>query len=435
MTKHLVPRLDTIRRGLFLLIIATLSAALGSIAFGKLTLFVPPSVDPLASCQAMLTTLVQVLAAVLGISLAVLFLTAQTSELARRTRSATQLLRSRELMVALGFFTSALITGILTLARSPQIVRDGSYEWIDVNIAIAIASFLLLLPVVLSQMENMDPVLLGTRFAKRVTVVRIQQYGLASVTKDPTSGRWKCALQTHSVGVGVPDPLGPFHEVVMRAVDGHDRLLLVQLVRLLLDRVACLSGGRLPSEAVQVRLQRKRGRARFHRPASTSEQLAVTLHVLHYVVRRAWKMREEWGGLDVARHPFVSSLSDLIAHLASTGAPSEVIVLCEVAVLRICLAFAKIPAWGTLEPLTRFADALSALDVSGYPAEAEFGGRILGVLGVRTTQTTPSRAEHVTNSLPSHVMDQFRAAEASAQGDRDWLPNMIDDDPWATWPI
>lgn len=425
--------LSVIRRWVSLTIVAGLVIFVMLVILRQLQVYAPPTTvaGRADSVQSLLGTLVSALAAVLGISLAVLFLTAQTSDLARRTRTVGELYRSRELIVALSFFLLALALTLVTLARADLLLASSDYRWVDISLGLTLASFLLLIPVALLQIENLDPRALGRKFARRVTVSAIGDYGLVQVGKD-SEGRMRLSLVTHGVTRRLADPLGPSHEVIMLAVESKDRLLLNQLVRILLSPIAKLAGTALaiePSRAPTL-LRTPMRRLRLIRSIDPTSQLLVATHIVHYLIRRARNLRSEWGDRDVARHGFVTALSDLIDSLADARAPQDTVILCELAIKHICVAYADVTPWGRTEPLNDFVETIVALRHKGYDEAADVGGSILGYLRVHTAQLSSTRSPSYACALDARTKKVAEAGTESASAGVHWQPGPERLDPW-----
>lgn len=432
--------MSLIRRILtFAIVIATL-LCFAAIYYNQLSLFRAPQKeeDIATALFYLLSTLVQTLGAITGIAVALLFLTAQFVSRPGTSRLLREVYWGPTGVLTMACFFSAISVGVLTLARVSILLENHDYRWADVNIVLAIATIALLCPLVLLQFENINPYAVARRLARRITVGRICAYGLAHVCTELTPpGRIRYAIRRWRLDHGHDDPLGGFHEVVMQAVDAHDRVLLSLLVRLLLSRIAVVNA--VPYQLVSTPRLNVAPRhlmycwlyTHFRRPRSDSNRVAVTLHILHYIVRRARNMVAEWKGRDVVRQAFVRDIIDLIETLRLRDSTNQIIVLAEFAILHICLSYTTVPRYGRIEPLAALYVTATNLYENGRVNEATLCTEILAVIAVRTGQLPPSaRLEFEKELSPGHLVDVYRSAMSRAIAEVDWLPGNVEEDPW-----
>lgn len=411
------------------LLVSTLAG--GAIISGHLRVFVVPesAVQAMQLGSSFVGTLVQSVAGAMGIAIAVLFVTAQIGSQPRRARTLRELYRSGELATTLGFFLTTLVIGVAALIRMDALIIARDTRLIDLTVVFALASFLLIVPLVLLQLENMDPVLLGTKLVRRVTPRSIGAFGLVVIEAEghpPFEPRYW--LQRHGMGHGSRDPLGPMHELVMQAVGEDDRVLLSHLTRLLADRSAALLKVRLfPLERISLNTPPDRtpiGSARDY-----PNLLATTLHILHYMVRRAANLTREWADRDVARHPFILDIEDLAGSISDRKSSEQLIQLCLFAILHISLAYADVKPHGA-EPLRRLPLLAHLLNSRGKTSEAQLTGTLGAVIMTRTRQLATDRAPDFQQQLPGPAQLAFDDATAQLKESPRWLPAAEPADPW-----
>ena len=304
----------------------------------------------------------QSLSSILGITIAVLFITAQISSRPRYARTITEIYANKTTFVILSLFFLAISTGIASLAFVSLIVESGDYRILSFNVLVSTISIAFLCPLTLIQIENLSPYLLAMKLAKRVKPLRIYAYQLAQVDIDQDSlGKLRYSLLVWGHDHGRDDPLGPFHEVIMGAVESRDRIQLSALVRLLLQRIARYSAVPYPAKPASTLSQTSEEPKWFNSlylfafaPVSPVDQLRVALHLLHYIVRRAHNLRREWGNLDTVRQQFILNIGDLIQSLNLRKGTEQIIDICLFSVMHICLGYADVPRYGRLEPLRRY---------------------------------------------------------------------------------
>lgn len=381
------------RRVLTIALVVLFVLALLLIYRGSLHFFRPSAHDAetLTIALYILSTLVQSLAAALGVTIAVLFIAAQFGASGQYVRSLVEIYRQRATLTIVGFFVATLAVGLLSLGALANIVRDRRYWVIDLNLALGVMAMLLLLPLVLVQIENLNPYFLAIKLARRISIRRILGYGLVSIEeKAELGGRCKYKLIVWGHQHGREDPLGPFHEIVMIAVRGRDRLQVSALTRILFRRVAQTS--RVPYKLL-ARSGAKRKMGWFARLSSglrvsykASERLAVTLHILHYSIRRCENLRQEWGAIDSVRQQYLLNLADLISALSLREENRQAIEVCLFAMLHFSLAYGDVPRLGEREALTTYFQVAESLFTLGMFFEAELCAELLGVISVVTWQ-------------------------------------------------
>jgi hypothetical protein len=395
-----------------------------------------PSIPADATTVALyvLTTIAQALAALLGMAIAIIFISAQFGPHSQLVRSGIEILKDRTGLGILAFFVAAIITSLISLARVQAIV-GGSTPWVlDFNVLLSVAAVALVVPLVLVQIENLNPFFLAEKLSQTITLERIARYGLVKADRPAASSLPDYRLHVWGHQHGRDDPLGAFHEIVMMAVAKRDRLQLAAFMRLLLKRIARVCGARLPLTPTYPALLPRRPRWRadlvrlFRRPLSVPGRIRVTLHILHYYIRRCQNLRREWGHLDGVRQQYLLSLSDLLDVLAQEPANDACIRACLFAALHISLGYADVPRYGEDEALLRYGAIASALTASGYDAAAHDCASIVGFVAAKTVHLPPPLAETFRAMLPDHHRTAFDVGkQLTVEG---WRDGVGVGDPW-----
>lgn len=430
-----------VRRALLTATFLLLAFLTTTIITGRLRIFDPPPSQPeiLTIALYLLSTLVQSLAAIMGITIAVVFITAQLAVRPNYSRTITQVYRNPTVLLVLLCFISGISLGVYLLSTLHYFIAAQDYRYLDCEIVLAISSILLLVPLTLEQIENLDPYLLAARLARRITTKGIRRYGLADVTPEvgsPQTVAYRLILWGHQHGE--QDPLGAIHEIIMGAVGARDRVQLISLVRLLLKRIAGQAGvpfGRTPSRLTRghrFSWEVARGQIALilGRERCIPDQVTVALHILHYVVRRTANLRREWGDLDAVRQEFLWTLCDLIAALNMRSGTQQVIELCLYAVMHICLSYGNVRRYGRREPLVECYRLVSDLTESAKPRQAELCLQIVALLSVRTHQLPGEPRLRGERMLAPSALATYQAARTLALDQPEWVPGNADRDPW-----
>lgn len=363
-----------------------------------------------------LSTSVQALSAVLGVTIAVLFIAAQFGPTVLLQRGLVAILRERTSLAIISFFLFTILFALATLGALISVIEAGALWIVDLNIVFAGATLLFLGPLVLVQVENLNPHYLGAKLARQITTRAILRYGLARVEVHHGEATPPVLeLVTWSRHHGREDPLGPFHEVVMMAVRARDRVLLDSLMRLLLNRIARAAGTPYPLLADHG-LYRVGGLARALRrleAEETSRCIAISLHLLHYFVRRAAHLIQEWGEINGVRQQFLWNLHDLVASLCKRSGNAAVLELGLFAAFHIDLSYAQVPATAEDEVLVGFATLATELEKRGYAELGYLGASLLASLSVSTRHTPREVLASLQEALSPELRERFRRAVAA----------------------
>jgi hypothetical protein len=426
-----------LRRGLAALILLGFAVATVAVVRGVAHFFLPYAMaaDTLSAAINLLSTLVEGIASIIGITIAVLFITVQTSNRPNFTRALNELYSDKTVAVFVTFFFAALVGDVLSFSYLSRVLSADALWVLDLDVILSLSAILFLGPVILLQMENINPLLLAVKLCSRVTPRRIRAYQLATIEADASAhGRYLCTLNIWGQQHGLLDPLGAMHEVIMTAVESRDRVLLAGLNRTLLRRIARFAG--VPySTSNQPRTgwywtAWRRIYITAHRPRRVEDQLAVALHLMHYMIRRAHNLRREWGDFDMLRQQYLVNIRDLIEALTERRETNQIIDLCLCAMLHIELGYGDIerPRNSRVEPLSAYFPLATSLAEKGNRDQATLCVTILGFLAARDKHLRVIDLEALVAGLPKDERLVYNTALSNATSSLDWFPTFSD--PW-----
>ena len=429
-----------LRRALVFAVLSGCALATIGVMRGSIHLFLPHTApaDTLTGANYLLSTLVQSLASIIGITIAVLFITAQTSSRPKFTHALSELYSDRTVIAFLLVFFTALIADMLSLSYLSGILGSDALWIIDLDVLLTLSAVLLLAPVVLIQIENINPLLLAVKLCSKVTPARIAAYQLANIDRDPLrTNRYRCVLNIWGQQHGLLDPLGAMHEVIMTAVEGKDRVLLSGLNRTLLRTIArCAAVPYSTSNHPQSDRRRRVWRwiyTKTHRPKQLPEQLALALHLLHYSIRRAHNLRRpnEWGDRDTVRQQYLVALRDLIEALSFGKRTGQLIELCIYAMFHIELGYGDVPRAKSSrsEALAGYVPLVGTLRERGFTEEGDLLASMLGFIDARTDHLAMDDREVLLKKLEGSARAVYDSSVSQARTDSTWLPGA--EDPWA----
>lgn len=427
--------LQIVRRIAVSLILLGFVAATWSAASHRYSLFVasPNREEAMTAAQYLVSSLIGCLASIIAVSIAVLFITAQISGRSY-ARTLSEVYRDGTTFLVLGFYAASICGGIICLAKLTSIANTRQFWYVDLVVYLGLASVFLLLPLILVQVENINPILLASKLLRRVTTTTINRYQLSHVDapegKQP-SYRLLTLAPYHSAG----DPLGPFHELVMAAVNSNDRVSVSLFMRLLLKRIAVMSAVPYP---MTLRAQPRRVLSRVvdrfyliaNRPKIMHDQITMMLHVLHYVIRRSMNLRMEWGDLDHTRHQYVFNIGQLIDALSLRLGTEPLIGIGLFATMHICFGYSDVPRYGRTEPLLALYELANKLEALGMADQSALCVEVLAVIAVRTPQLPSEFRSTSEGGLTPRLRAVYDASLRSAQTNETWLPGVAEKDPW-----
>jgi hypothetical protein len=380
-----------------------------------------------------LSTSVAVTATVGGLFASVYFLTAQVGSNGLRGYGLSELYRAPELFLLLGSLVGALIAGTAALALPVD------FEALFATMAFAAISLglyviLIVLPVGLIQVENLNYRLVALKLVRQITTRGIVAWGLSDVRKE--AGRFSATLLHQGIDYRRKDPLRPIHDLVETAASQRDTHLIGRIVELLCERIAFSLGARSSGVPLYSRLDELEVRAfRALTPTcSITRSTMVAVHILHYLRRLAVNVGRSWERWDSGRHSTHHALSRLVATLAAHDRDGVVIRMCLFVILHISLDYRAIAPYGRVEPLTALFVSANVLVRRERRAEAILAAEVLGVISARTEQVSFSRVGDF-RSLLDPELHQYYVNAAQVAVDDDWLPEPRSDDLWPSLAI
>jgi len=387
---------------------------------------------PDSHLDTLLATIIQNTGAVGGIAVALLFLTAQLS--ASKPSVLRELYRSIEIYILLFYFVVTLLLGYGTLAMLPSSI--GDMRFVDTALILASTFVLLVVPVLILQIENLDLTTLSSKLADRISPRAIVDYGLTSVQFDPGDPtRIKYRLITVGLRPRGVDPFRAVHEVLMEAVTARDRVLFGKLFRHFLKQIAVVYGARwdLSSRNPFSYNSPNFLLRTFARRYSLEERIHLSLAILHYAVKRARNLKTEWDGRDIGRHGILTGIGDLIFCLSVIPQADITIRIAIYAALHIGEYYSSIHPFGRIEPFNAYFKTSMRLEEAGKIREAELCVAMLAWISVHTEQLRHDRSPELHNELPEKLRLIFLSSQGQAQKNAAWMPGLENDDPWRRW--
>lgn len=419
----------TLRNGFVLLICGLSTVLLSVVLFSGRVFHLPLNGDR----YSILGTVVQTTGTFGAVALAMVFLTAQLGG-AGRPSVIRELYRSKDVYVFFGYSAVTVIVGYAAMLTTGKFRPSWDDRVLDSVIILAVAALSLVLPALMSQIENLDQTSLAAKLASRIKIEAVIEYGRTDAYPVP-------GISTRDYGelpdARPVDPLRPLHELIMEAVEVQDRVLFGKLFRLLLAPVAKAHGLKWDYHAARRERSQKVGLiTRLKSKEYNCEQKTdVAKVILNYSVKRARNLlhNTEWGELDVGRHAILAGISDLIRSLANVQDETSAIDLCLYATFHIEEVYRGVEPHGHVEPMNAFFDVAKLLFEADKKPEAELCARILGWASIHTKQLSPDRTSEMEAKLCKELKIVYGEAVQLAQKDPNWTPLTEDDkDPWKT---
>jgi hypothetical protein len=407
---------------------------IGGVAFGLLA---APALDfSNIDLHAVDGAAIATVATVGGLFSAIYFLTAQVAVSGLRNYGIGDLYRAPELALLLAAIVISISAGLVGLVLPREFQQQGGIA----TGACLIAGFyvvLIIVPIGLIQVENMTFSVVALKIAQQISTRRIQAWGLAGISWNENHVL-SATLENHQLEFTRRDPLRAFHDVVMTAVAERDTHLVGRLIGILCARICAQFGARGPDgylyslpSTVFRRLALRLGRDR-----STEKAALVTIHIAHYIRRRAANLRTEWAApvisedWDTGRHASQFELSRTIARIACRDREGLAIRTLLFAILHISLDYSATPPYGRVEPLNALVDATVTLRTKDRALEANLAAEILGLIRARTSQLSEDRVPNIEVRLGSDLFGVFQSSVDRSARDLDWLPGLAAEDLW-----
>lgn len=367
-------------------------------------------------------------------TLAIIFLTAQISAAYGKPAVLKELYRSNDIYILFGFLLLSVVGGYISLVLNNDLtVTILESKLLDSELILAIAAVLLILPTIMSQIENLDPVILASKLAARIKPKGIVEYGLTEVT---LSENKKQVLGYKLVTVGLRphsvDPLRPMHEIIMDAVKIRDRVLFGKLFRYLIQPIATVHGAFWDSRGVKEVENDNLVLSEQNTKYKLDERVHLTLAVMHYAVKRARNLVTEWGNLDIARHGILTGIGDLIRNLARIKGTEASIQICLYAVSKIETYYLEITPYGRVEPMNAYFKVAQDLFDSNKIQESNFCISILAWIAVHTKQLSADRSQGIEAELNDELKTLFASQKKNFRSKPKEVPTDIND-PWKEW--
>lgn len=359
-------------------------------------------------------------------ALAIVFLTAQVIAATGKPYVLRELYRASDIYILFTLLLITTIAGYVELVLNTNlIVTTAESRLTDCLLIISVATVLMILPAVISQIENLDPLVLAFKIINRLKPEHLLAYGLTEVNINDT-GEVSYKLNLVSLRPAATDPLRPFHELLMESVKTRDRVLFGKLYRYLLRPIARSYGAHWDLAGLEPRSIRTNAVMGFQ---SSTNAVHMTLALMHYSVKRARNLLGEWHQLDIGRHGILTAIGDLIYSLSLIESTQIAIRICLYAVLHIELAYAVIAPFGRFEPMNSFFTAAEQLAQSGKDREAKLCIEVLAWTSVHTKQLSSERRVGIT-MLNAELLARYEANTALFEAEPDLLPGVPEEDPW-----
>jgi len=425
------------RRDITICTLALFVATIYLVITGRIRIFqqyVNPS-DNLNTALYLLSTLAQSISAMLGITIAVLFISAQINSKTEYSRTLIAIYRSKSTIMAIFFMCVSVISSLVSLAMLGTISYRNSWYVLDINLSISIASICLLVPLVLEQLENINPYALAKKFVRGISANSIKNYGLVIVNADSRREEvFQYELRQFGYGHGLEDPLGPIHELIMGAVSNKDRTQLTALLRTLIGKIASVCATSYKIEPSQLRRHLSQAnillQRTFKTPETVESRLRVAIHIFHYVVRRSFYLKKEWDSKDYVRQSFIIAVRDLIDSLIIEISNAKVIDVSLYAIMHICLGYNDVKRHGRYEPNISMFSVANDLYKAGFVQQANLAIDVLACLSVRTRQFEDVVSANDELGLDADLQARFEKEKKRATEDPSWFPGEEDGDPW-----
>jgi hypothetical protein len=367
-------------------------------------------------------------------ALAIIFLTAQISAANGKPSVLRELYRSNDIYVLFGFIILNVVGGYISFVLNTDLpVTILECKLLDSILVSAIATVLLILPTIMSQIENLDPVILASKLSSRIEPKEIKKYGLTDINISE-DGKEVTKYQLITVGLrphGI-DPLRPMHEIIMDAVKARDRVLFGKLFRYLLQPIADFHSSFWDPTGVEVFSKNNLNLAVNKSKYKLDEQLHLTLAIIHYAVKRARNLLTEWGGLDIGRHGILTGIGDLIRSLARVEGTETAVRICLYATLHIEKFYSNVTPFGRVEPMNAYFQAAQELFDFGKSQEADFCITMLAWIATHTKQLSAPRSKGIEKVLSEELQDKYLATKNYFVSNPEEFPT-DNNDPWKDW--
>jgi len=331
----------------------------------------------------------------------------------------------------------ALIIPVANLAFWDFLITKQLYSLIDISVIIYAMSIASLLAIMIKHFGIFDAKQVVRVVLRNFNTRNVIAYGLVYVANNNYDSTLKYNLKTWGHRHNLLDPLGSYHDILMEAVSTKERITFHLYLSVLIEKVATLCG---------VHFERRFGLAGGRQPYARlrklqtsipvlsyawrlEDRIQIVIHALHYLVRRAQKITNEWG-IDNHRQIFVINLSDLVMALSERMSNALLIEICLYALLRICLDFRTIQIYGSYEPLKDLFGIAVDLQKKGFIRESNICFQVLAFLDINTPYLTDNpnvNMLEILAELPPELVNYYKEQHEQLKNQQliDAFPNII----------
>jgi len=362
-------------------------------------------------------TATSVIATIFGILIAIYVISMQLIKKTPYSRLVNVLYRKTDIFY-FSIFVITLFFPIFIIVTWADIVQSNKLFYIDIIIILYLSSILSLIAIMLKHLSIMEPRIIAERTLSIFNIKNILSYGLTLVEQNTHNSNISYKLRTWEHRHNLIDPLGAFHDLLMESINSRERITFHLYLSVFIKRIAFLNG---------VTLNRKFGLLQQNdnklkqtiinfgllliSTNDISKKIRITVHALHYIVRRAKSMTNEWG-IDNHRQIFTINLGDLILSLSNKKDNGEIIEICLYAILRINIDYQKIPLHGSYEPLNDIFNLVLILKEKGFIKESKICIQILSYLDANTKYLSNNKninLNQIFNDYPPELVDYYKA--------------------------
>jgi hypothetical protein len=378
------------------------------LSIAKKSLFIPGDIskEELSEIISSLTqTITGGLASLLGILLAVYLIAPQITGKKPYSRLVRTLYNKWDIIYLLLF----LITFLLPIYAQVFIKPISEYRLyfiIDVQVLLCTASCISLVSFLFKHLSIFNPKLVAVKVLNSFYTSNILRYGLVAVEKNTHDSNIKFKLKTWGHRHNLSDPLGAFHDILIEAIETKERITFHLYLSAFMEKIANLNG---------VHFKRVFGVAKGDIKWDVNKlfniklpivfynrliehKVQITVHGLHYLVRRSKKLTTEWG-IDNHRQIFIINLCDLIISFSKDKSNAKQIEITLNAILRICIDYKEIEIHGSYEPLNDAFNLAADLRNKGFQHESNILIKTLAFIDTNTNYLSNNPSVNLPNTL------------------------------------
>jgi hypothetical protein len=318
-------------------------------------------------------TLAQILVGVLSLLVTFSFLFAQIT-LGRYSFVSTinEFYKASQIVIYFSLILYIIFYTITFIVFWKLIVFNKWYFMLDTYYLNSFISIPLIGIFVIAQLEALDLKKLLLLITGSITVPSILQYGLVEIKY---SGKTVVGfeIKTYNVRAARFDPLRAFHEIMMTFIDPFNRLMVIDAFEILFSRICKLNRVHFDKDftaphdpsipRIFIRIERT---LNSYLPSLPEDkQIAICVHIMHYVIRRCKNSITEVGQggdrvLDSLRQNIIRLLCILAFSLSARNGTRKQVPIILVSIYyvqRILFRLTSSPVYDTLSdvfPLSQF---------------------------------------------------------------------------------